>query len=100
MEQEELRQYISEKIALETLTEVQRDEIVEKLLRRISAALGIAIMESLNEEDKNEFVRLSRLEKNAEVIVFVKEKVEDLPLLTDKAANEVIDEFNRLVQAQ
>jgi hypothetical protein len=87
------RQDAVAKLGIENIPEEEQSQIIEKLEENIARRINIAIVERLNETDREVLASLSD-EQNLEK--FVRSKLEDLDTLMKTVAEQTIEEFLRI----
>lgn len=94
----ELEEYIESKIDVSNFTDTEKKEVIDGLVKNISTATSIAVLEKLNEKDKKEFLKLSESKDEAEILEFSQSKVQNLELLVTQTIDNTIAEYNELVK--
>ena len=94
----ELEEYIESKIDVSNFTDTEKKEVIDGLVKNISTATSIAVLEKLNEKDKKEFSKLSESKDEAEILEFSQSKVQNLELLVTQTIDNTIAEYNELVK--
>lgn len=90
------KKQISESMNLSGLTAAQQNKIISGLTDNISARIGIAILDQLNEKEKKELQNISKSKKKDAVLNYLNSKIENLPLLIGRVIKETINEFKRI----
>jgi len=90
------KEKIKAEVNLEGFTLEEKKELIEKLEENIVAKINLVIMETLPDEDREEFFRISEKPHSVAIEKFLKSRIPDISDLIAKSANDIIKEFNKL----
>jgi len=90
---EEIKQNIIKELGLESLSAEKAEEVMTRLEQNIERSLTLEILDLLNVEDQQEFMKIAETESDEAIKSFIDTKVLNFDSLAKAVAESVVKEF-------
>jgi len=90
---QELRDHIQQAIVMDGLMPEEKEQLIEGIMKNISAAITIAIFKKLNGNEQKEFLLLQNNNNEEKLKQYVSSKISNLEELVNQTIDETIKPY-------
>lgn len=91
--EEIIKEQIAKDLDLSSFDEKEKDKITSDLLKNISLAVNVAVLNELDNEDKQELEVICKSPRENAVLEYLDSKIDNFQALLARVVEEIIDQF-------
>jgi len=91
--EEIIKEQIAKDLDLSSFDKKEQDKIASGLLKNISLAINIAVLDELDSEDKKELEIIFKSPRENAVLEYLNSKIDNFQALVQRVVGETIDQF-------
>ena len=91
--EEIIKEQIAKDLDLSSFDEKEKDKITTGLLKNISLAVNVAVLDELDDEDKKELEVIFKSPRENAVLEYLNSKIDNFQALMTRVIEEIIDQF-------
>ena len=91
--EEIIKEQIAKDLDLSSFDEKEKDKITSGLLKNISLAVNVAVLDELDDEDKKELEVIFKSPRENAVLEYLNSKIDNFQALLRRVVEETIDQF-------
>ena len=94
--EEIIKEQIAKDLDLSSFDEKEKDKITTGLLKNISLAVNVAVLDELDDEDKKELEVIFKSPRENAVLEYLNSKIDNFQALLRRVVGETIDQFQEV----
>jgi hypothetical protein len=88
-----IKEQIAKDLDLSSLNKDEQDKIVSGLIKNISLAVNIAVLDELDSEDKQELEVICNSPRENAVLDYLNSKIDNFQFLIQRVVEEIVSQF-------